>query len=82
MSTTFLDTFSCKLHLLMRMPGFWCFCSFLGVIIIVLGFYSFMWGKAKEDKISHMSKFDDFSSPTPTVPLLGNNGEETENSAA
>uniref|UniRef100_A0A803LJ32 WAT1-related protein n=2 Tax=Chenopodium quinoa TaxID=63459 RepID=A0A803LJ32_CHEQI len=56
--------------------------SLLGVIIIVLGFYSVMWGKAKEAKKSHVGQSSSLQSPPQKMPLLGNNAEETVNTAA
>ncbi|KAK9751000.1 hypothetical protein RND81_02G234800 [Saponaria officinalis] len=44
--------------------------SLLGVIIIILGFYSVMWGKAKEEKTGRDHKLSDLQSTTPNTPLL------------
>uniref|UniRef100_A0A803LJ31 WAT1-related protein n=1 Tax=Chenopodium quinoa TaxID=63459 RepID=A0A803LJ31_CHEQI len=56
--------------------------SLLGVIIIVLGFYSVMWGKAKEEKKIHAGHFSSMGSPTQTMPLLENYADEMVNAAA
>ncbi|KAL2928786.1 hypothetical protein RDABS01_028536 [Bienertia sinuspersici] len=50
--------------------------SLLGVIIIVVGFYSVMWGKAKDEKKTDTSHFGSLQSPTQNAPLLGNHAEE------
>uniref|UniRef100_A0A803L0E3 WAT1-related protein n=1 Tax=Chenopodium quinoa TaxID=63459 RepID=A0A803L0E3_CHEQI len=56
--------------------------SLLGVIIIVLGFYSVMWGKSKEEKKIHAGHFSSLGFPTQKMPLLENYAEETVNAAA
>ncbi|KMT07306.1 hypothetical protein BVRB_6g149350 isoform A [Beta vulgaris subsp. vulgaris] len=56
--------------------------SLLGIIIIVFGFYSVMWGKAKEEKKINDSQFGSLQSPTQKVPLLANHAKETVNFAA
>lgn len=60
----------------MLTQGLWCFCSLLGVIIIVIGFYSFMWGKAKDEKKNHSGQFASLQSPAQEAPLLGLDAEE------
>lgn len=54
----------------------------LGVIIIVLGFYSVMWGKAKEEKKIHADQLGSVHSPTEKMPLLGNQAEDMDNYVA
>ncbi|XP_074309824.1 WAT1-related protein At3g28050-like [Silene latifolia] len=49
--------------------------SLLGVIIIVVGFYSVMWGKAKEEKTDHSYQLAGVQSTTENMPLLGNHVE-------
>lgn len=56
--------------------------SLLGVTVIVLGFYSVMWGKAKEEQMSRASQLSGVQSTTEKVPLLGSKVEETENPVA
>lgn len=56
--------------------------SLLGMIIIVLGFYSVMWGKAKEEKKGLAGQFSSLRISSQKVPLLGNHAEETENPIA
>ncbi|KAL9226314.1 hypothetical protein vseg_002144 [Gypsophila vaccaria] len=56
--------------------------SLLGVIIIILGFYSVMWGKAKEEKTGHDYQSSGLQSTTQNTPLLGNNVEVSNNTEA
>ncbi|EOY00425.1 PREDICTED: WAT1-related protein At3g28050 isoform X2 [Theobroma cacao] len=51
--------------------------SLLGAIVIVAGFYSVMWGKAKEGKIDVYAQGMRLESSSQKVPLLPNNTGET-----
>ncbi|KAK2636413.1 hypothetical protein Ddye_031205 [Dipteronia dyeriana] len=47
-------------------------CSLIGAIIIVAGFYSVMWGKAKEEYTIEHSEVGSLKSSSEKVPLLHN----------
>ncbi|KAF6159880.1 hypothetical protein GIB67_032964 [Kingdonia uniflora] len=46
--------------------------SVVGSIVIALGFYAVMWGKAKEEKMNEDNEFCSLESSTQNVPLLRN----------
>lgn len=50
----------------------------MGSIIIVIGFYSVMWGKAKEVKVSQSREVGFADSANERAPLLANKDEELE----
>ncbi|XP_050231182.1 WAT1-related protein At3g28050-like [Mercurialis annua] len=53
------------------------FGSVIGGIIISLGFYTVIWGKAQEDKMDEDEKDENYdSSCSPKVPLLKNKNED------
>lgn len=45
-------------------------CSVIGSLIISLGFYSVMWGKAQEDKGDKLPVADMTDTSSESVPLL------------
>jgi uncharacterized membrane protein len=55
---------------------FWIWCSLIGAIVIVIGFYSVMWGKAKEKKMGEEAGVRSLESSREKVPLLQNSIEE------
>ncbi|KAH7570248.1 hypothetical protein JRO89_XS05G0075700 [Xanthoceras sorbifolium] len=57
-----------------------CIGSLIGAIIIVIGFYSVMWGKTKEEKFEHTTAvLRSHRSYDEKVPLLQNEIEEVHN---
>jgi hypothetical protein len=48
----------------------------IGAIVIVIGFYSVMWGKAKEKKMGEEAGVRSLESSREKVPLLQNSIEE------
>ncbi|KAA8533115.1 hypothetical protein F0562_033352 [Nyssa sinensis] len=52
--------------------------SLVGTIVIVIGFYSVMWGKAAEGKIVEDGGVKSLESTSENAPLLQNNDEETD----
>ena len=59
--------------------GLICFCSLVGAIIIVTGFYAVMWGTAKEDKMGGDAGVESLDSSSQNVPLLQNKIQEKQN---
>ncbi|KAJ6910965.1 hypothetical protein NC652_021569 [Populus alba x Populus x berolinensis] len=51
--------------------------SLVGATVIVIGFYSVMWGKAKEEKVGVDDGVRSFESSSQKVPLLQSHAEET-----
>jgi hypothetical protein len=51
--------------------------SLVGATVIVIGFYSVMWGKAKEEKVGVDDGVRSFESSSQKVPLLQSHTEET-----
>ncbi|KAA8533117.1 hypothetical protein F0562_033350 [Nyssa sinensis] len=52
------------------------FGSLVGALVIVTGFYTVVWGKAKEEKVSEDGGVQNFESTSPNAPLLKNRREE------
>lgn len=52
-------------------------CRLIGAIIIVIGFYSVMWAKAKEAKIDEDTGIGSLEPNPQHAPLLQNSIEET-----
>ncbi|KAL0004147.1 hypothetical protein SO802_011708 [Lithocarpus litseifolius] len=50
--------------------------SLIGAILIVVGFYSVMWGKAKEQRTGEETRISGLESSREKVPLLQNSNEE------
>lgn len=55
-------------------------CRLLGAIIIVVGFYSVLWGKAEESKIDKNDDVTSLESSVNQEPLLRNSIEEHRSS--
>lgn len=52
------------------------FCSAIGAMIVAGGFYTVMWGQAKQKKIeTDLNGADELGSSNPTTPLLSSGGE-------
>lgn len=51
-------------------------CSLVGAIVIVIGFYSVMWGKANEEKMDGGAETKSLATSNQRVPLLQNTLEE------
>lgn len=51
-------------------------CSLVGAIVIVIGFYSVMWGKANEEKVDGGAEAKSLATSNQRVPLLQNTLEE------
>lgn len=51
-------------------------CRLLGAIVIIIGFYSVMWGKAKEAKVDMDDGVGSLESSAHLEPLLQNSVEE------
>lgn len=52
------------------------FCSLIGAVIIITGFYAVMWGRAKEQNTIHDSGVRSSESSGEKLPLLQNSAEE------
>ncbi|KAM4109917.1 hypothetical protein ACJW30_03G155800 [Castanea mollissima] len=50
--------------------------SLIGAILIVIGFYCVMWGKAKEQRMGEETRISGLESSKEKVPLLQNSNEE------
>lgn len=71
------DLFLVKFDLFSNLRFNACFhvprlCSLIGVTIISFGFYTVMWGKAKEQNIEEAGENRPVSIPSEKVPLLQN----------
>ncbi|GFP86485.1 wat1-related protein at3g28050 [Phtheirospermum japonicum] len=52
------------------------FGSLVGAVILVIGFYAVIWGKAKESKMAKVNEASDVESRGHSVPLLQDRVEE------
>lgn len=52
------------------------YCSLIGAAVIVIGFYSVMWGKAKDVNMGVDAIVRSLESSSQKAPLLQNNIEE------
>lgn len=51
-------------------------CSVAGAVILVVGFYAVIWGKAKESKMKKVTEVSNVESTSHEVPLLQDGIEE------
>lgn len=53
-----------------------CYCSVVGSVVLVVGFYAVIWGKAKESMMKKGTEVGNVESTGHEVPLLQDGIEE------